>query len=191
MNRRDYIGRLTNNDPTLIDFHINTKYFDNNYVKKIVNALKNNTQLESIHFDKGWYFSIEEIKDLANLLKNNKTLKILTLNYCNIRDDGMAELSKTLKVNTTLKILNIRGNHIGIDGIKYLADALKFNTSLVKIDMRPNIMHENFDFFIDEAIEILSDALQYNYTLQKIIGINLGGIISKKKFLTTKSARKN
>jgi Ran GTPase-activating protein (RanGAP) involved in mRNA processing and transport len=84
-------------------------------------------------------------------LKTNKTLQVLDMDDCNLKDDCLEWLGDALGVNTSLRVLKLRENNF-ILGFKLLATGLKCNTTLqaLKIDgsVYTNIVYSQLDDFM-------------------------------------------
>ena len=212
----DYINRLENNDSTLVKLDLwNRKIID---TKRFVNSLKNNTYLRCLEIRYGgYYFSADEIVEILkyntslqkiiiygmknisegnfnkiiNTLKINISLRILDIGYGHINDDNAGEIANMLKVNTTLQKIYIYNNKINENGLIEIINALRINTTLKVLDIEHNKFREK------DVKEEIIDILQYNYTLKKLIGVDLGDFLSpenrnlRRRFLTTKCAKKS
>ena len=154
----DYINRLENNDPTLVELILWRNIID---MKRFVESLKNNTYLQylDIHYDKN-YLSVDEIieiltlnigirniiihyvydisensiNEIFNSLKMNTRLQILDIGIGNINNKNAVEIAMLI-VNTTLQELIIHNNYIGNGGLVEIINALRMNTSLKVLDV--------------------------------------------------------
>ena len=212
----DYINRLENNDPTLVELDLwNGKNIDN---ARFVKSLKNNTCLQylKIYYNKNYFnvnyiveilkhnigiqelniynmsnISENDVKKIINSLKVNITLRILYISIGNINDSNAIEITNMLKINTTLQKLFIYFSDISELGLIEIVNALRINTSLKVLDVIGNYIIN------DEVRDEIIDILQYNYTLEKLIGVYFDDFFSsenrsiRKRFLTTKCAKKN
>jgi Ran GTPase-activating protein (RanGAP) involved in mRNA processing and transport len=78
------------------------------------------------------------VRALANALKENTTVKAIYLDNNVIGAEGASTLADAIKVNTTVTRINISSNVIGAEGATALADALKVNMSVTTINLRSN-----------------------------------------------------
>ncbi len=166
-------------------FNVN---IDLNAAKKIAQALKNNTTLETLYLDNnklgdaGFGHILAALKDnntfhglccdnnsisdegayaLEEFLKNNKCIKFLTLNNNSLTNEGLNSISEGLKNNNSLKNIALYNNNISDLGINYIASALIANRSLEKIDLSGNNIS-------NIGISSLKDALKVNTHLKTL-----------------------
>ena len=64
------------------------------------------------------------MKQLYEMLSNNKTLELLSMNSCQLGEDGAEWISLGLSYNYTLKSFYIGDNNLGDEGIERLASAM-------------------------------------------------------------------
>ena len=190
------IKRLAENDPFLIELKLWLYLVDENDVMELANALKNNTHLKKLKLNGSSVTNVNikynEIKQIADALRVNTKLELLSISYCGIDVNGAKEIADALKFNTTLRVLNIDNNQIGDEGASEFADTLRVNNSLQEITLDNN----KINFFSVCHSEFV-EALQHNYVLEKLTGIN--GVDDllieenrklRKRFSITKSSKK-
>ena len=145
------------------------------------------------------------MEDYLNKLQNNdENLVELDLYRKNIGETGAIAICQALKVNTHLQKLNISGNNIGENGAIAISrvcfslslikwnnlEALKVNICLRRLHIKNNKNNKT-------GTNAIRNALEYNYTLEKIFGINAKDLVTKKnrqlrkRFLTTKCCKAN
>ncbi|MBP9692282.1 MAG: hypothetical protein KBD90_03010 [Alphaproteobacteria bacterium] len=90
----------------------------------------------------------EQIKTLADALKQNKTLEELFLLKGKIRDKGVV-LAEALKHNTTLKKLDLEHNMLSNESVKALGDALKYNSCLKELFLFDVIKPDGTQYLIN------------------------------------------
>ena len=209
----DYINKLENNDPTLVELNLfsntsdlwrnindkkrfvnslknNThlkylKIYCDNFIDEIVEILKHNINLQGLRIYGIFNTNGNDINKIINALKINTTLQILDISIGHINDNNAIEITNMLRVNTTLQKLNISHNHFSKAGLIEIVNALRINTSLKVLDVSWN------EFKYDDVRNEIIDILQYNHTLEKLEGVYLGDFLSpenksiRKRFLTT------
>ena len=132
------LDNLLTNDPTIEHFRIHhTCIISDEVVKKLLNALRTNTQLKILKLEY-CYQSLNAINIIINALQNDNTIEQLLLIGTKLTNFEVIALANVLKVNTTLKIVDISSNHINHVGSIAIANALKINTTLIKLNMNFN-----------------------------------------------------
>jgi len=90
------------------------------------------------------------------------SLQALSLDFCQIGDEGASSLAEVLNINTSLKSLRLLGNRISEPGAASLALALKTNTTLTTLDLGQNWINY-------WGGKKLAEALKSNVTLRELI----------------------
>ena len=127
---------------------------------KLADAIKVNTLIKEIYFEKGCRFhtkfieafktnhsvkrfiinediSNDCINSLADLLKLNTDLAELEFgNNSYPNTSSIIKLAEALKVNTKLRRLNLSRININIDGLRAFKEAIKINKTILKIDLK-------------------------------------------------------
>ncbi len=85
---------------------------------------ENNRNLSNV--DVGCSLDHESIQNLASALGrlHHNSLKHLSMNQCEIGDEGLAEIATTFRLQSQLKILDLYDNNIGRDGCIALGNML-------------------------------------------------------------------
>ena len=99
---------------------------------------------------------VYEIKDCLQM-----NTKLISLQLCNITNNGVISISEAIQGNTTLHIFDISNDSICDDGATAIGNSLRHNISLQQL----NISHNNIT---DRGIEVIAEAIQTNSTLQNI-----------------------
>ena len=103
----------------------------------------------------------DEITILANALRTNKTLKLLKLRGCGIRDQSAMALGNALENNNVLKALQLDANlHVTSEGWRRFSACLQNTNSALD---RLSIQECSID---DESMAELASALANNSTLK-------------------------
>ena len=167
----DYINRLENNDPTLVELDLWRE--ENIDKKRFMNSLKNNTYLQyynrSLNIVNNTYLQYLKIccnennlgmDKIIKIFKHSTSLKKLVICYVwNINENGIDKIINSLKVNITLQILDISIGYINDNNAIEIANMLRVNTTLQKL-----ILYDN-DISKPGLIEIVN-ALRINTSLK-------------------------
>jgi Ran GTPase-activating protein (RanGAP) involved in mRNA processing and transport len=151
------LQRIQNNDSSLTNLELSQNSIDDEGVKALAVALKQNQTLTHLHLDFK-KISDEGAKVLAVALEQNKTLIHLDLFRNNINVAGAKALADALKQNQTLTYFGLTFNNIGDRGAKALAVALDQNKTLTHLDLNSN-------YILHEGAKALATLLNYNKTL--------------------------
>ncbi|CAL1149683.1 unnamed protein product [Cladocopium goreaui] len=100
----------------------------------------------------------KEVARLAILLADNIYVSRLSLNECNLGDQGAEYLAEALAENEVLTSLSLEGNRVGDRGAARLAAALERNEALTSLSLGRNCVG-------GQGVKHLLDALESNYTL--------------------------
>lgn len=102
-----------------------TSYMLTALLKSLCRAIKESNVLNCVELE-GLPITIEYMQPLLVSLSKNTTLKIVSLPYCSIRDEGCRELCLALRFQPNVEILNLSG--CGLTSISggYIADVIKF-----------------------------------------------------------------
>ena len=169
------LGRIRDNDPTLTSINfsgLRDSELGNEGVKRLAEALKDNTTLKEINFR---YHGIEGdgVKALASALENNTTLKRIDLRGNPIGDEGAKALASALEKNTALEEISLHGCAIESAGAKDLASAIEGSKSLKSLDLHSNAIG-------DIGVKALASALNHNTSLKELnlnnCGIRIRGV---------------
>eukprot|EP00667_Euglena_gracilis_P020223 EG_transcript_21847 len=125
----------------------------------IAEALKENTDVRSMDLHSS-HFGPEGVQILADVF-GDSTLRVISLDYNVIQDDGARHLAAALKDNPALRAISLARNNIGKSGAQCLAEALKQNSTVEEILLGDNR-------FGPEGACHLAEALKENAALQKI-----------------------
>jgi Ran GTPase-activating protein (RanGAP) involved in mRNA processing and transport len=87
-------------------------------------------------------FGNEGLFNLMNYIKTCKSLKYLSLAYCNIDEKGVNYLDKFLSSTTTLETLILQGNPLKNSGMSELISILYNNSSIEEINLN-NVLFGN------------------------------------------------
>ena len=91
--------------------------------------------------------------ELHSFLVENRSLTTLSLNYCDLRSDGVAAFSEGLSKNHSLQTLNLSWNALEDAGSVSLATGLARNDSLKSLDLSSNRIHDKGGFALCEAMK--------------------------------------
>ena len=107
------------------------------------------------------------VSALSRGLRSNKTLKVLSLRYCNIDEGGGEPLSEILSVpKIAITCLDLTGNRLGGKGLRSLCPGIKANSSLLKLILSDNnIMSSEADAI---AIEEFSEVIREHKSITEI-----------------------
>jgi Ran GTPase-activating protein (RanGAP) involved in mRNA processing and transport/ubiquitin-protein ligase len=157
----DVIGNLLLCAKNLMSIDLTECSLHMNSVKKIGEALAENTPLESLILKKNKLG--KSIQYLANGLKKNTHLKELDVSGNELGASGALDVADLLKTNVTLKKLSIYGNFIEPDGCVSIVDALQANvhTNLRDLDLGVNRIKARG---IKSIIEWIKKDLQFPLT---------------------------
>ena len=106
-------------------------------IGEISRLLETNTTLTSLNLNGNKKITKEGWARLSQALSRNTTLKNLSIDFCQVGDDGIAILSKGLRVNTALRSLELECTGITEKGGLLLRDLLKENTSILQVTVMP------------------------------------------------------
>eukprot|EP01122_Echinamoeba_exundans_P000687 TRINITY_DN10609_c0_g1_i1.p1 TRINITY_DN10609_c0_g1~~TRINITY_DN10609_c0_g1_i1.p1 ORF type:complete len:614 (+),score=101.42 TRINITY_DN10609_c0_g1_i1:101-1942(+) len=102
-------------------------------------------------------------KLLAQVLSNNKNIEEMNLRFCNIGNEGVAEICSMLSSNSTLKKIDFTSNQITFEGAKCISDLLKRdNISLQSLTLSQ-------DALTPAGLDLIADALKTNTSLQRLV----------------------
>ena len=111
-----------------------------------------NKSLLTLRLDNNITIGDAGIRELCKGLRTNKSLKKLTVSYCDIGPDGGGYLSSVLAYpGNALAHLDLMGNHIGSEGLLPLAVALQGNTALQELIICDNKIGASADADINAA----------------------------------------
>eukprot|EP01089_Gocevia_fonbrunei_P022017 TRINITY_DN8744_c0_g1_i1.p1 TRINITY_DN8744_c0_g1~~TRINITY_DN8744_c0_g1_i1.p1 ORF type:complete len:201 (-),score=51.98 TRINITY_DN8744_c0_g1_i1:49-603(-) len=130
------LEKITSNDPatTEVTIHGGVGGYPENFITKLVEALKTNTQVTTLVLTSAEIANIES-KEIAELIKETKTITNLNLSSNKIGSDGFIALSEAIGVNNSLLELRL-ANQAGVAGSaaeRAFAEGLDKNTSILKL----------------------------------------------------------
>lgn len=98
-----------------------------------------NSSLETLRLDLNPGIGDEGVSQLCRGLRTNRTLKRLTLGYCNISPEGAAALAAVLASPLcALERIDLMGNALGSEGLFIMARAATTSKTLVELNLRDN-----------------------------------------------------
>lgn len=98
-----------------------------------------NSTLEVLRLDLNPGIGDAGVAQLCRGLRTNRSLKRLTLGYCNVGPDGAAALASVLESPLcALEKLDLMGNALGSEGLHMLATAAYRSKTLVDMNLRDN-----------------------------------------------------
>lgn len=145
------------------------------YYKSVAELIERVTKNgdKSIVLDSNERHSEDDIRSLAEFLKTNKTIHYVSLENCNLDDNGAKALAEMLKINTSITYLSIRYNHLTPSGMTAITEALQSNCAIINIES--DFKHKNpFQKIITDILsrnEYINDAL-LDYT-KMILGAKI------------------
>ena len=134
--------RLSRNDPLLTLVQLCHLDIGNRELRKLAQALQNNTQLVSLSLLDN---HISDLRPLLDVLQHsNCRLKLRTLNLSRnpLGSIGACELAQSMLSSQTslnLQVLLLQDCDIGVAGARSLAEALRHNTSLTALHLQGNL----------------------------------------------------
>jgi len=108
-------------------------------------------------------FGTPGVEKLSLGLSQNSTLRYLSLQYCNIGEDGGIYIAHILMFfRNALEVLKLRGNYLGNPGIMDVLTGAKRAKALAEIDLYDNKFSDT-----PEIIKALGDLFAHNTALQR------------------------
>ncbi|XP_064651774.1 glutamate-rich protein 3-like isoform X2 [Lineus longissimus] len=93
-------------------------------------------------------------QSISEALKHNTHLRVLTLDYTMLGDEGVEILAEALKQNTTLRTIDLEGNFISDKGGDAILDLLSVNKSIQDVTVMPgNKLSEEKQSQIKDALD--------------------------------------
>ena len=133
--------------------------------------LGGNTSLVTLNLDHNTKIGSEGVRALCRGIAYNKTLRRLSLAYCDVGTEGGEALKPVIAFPaSSLGRLNLRGNQIGGPGFKAIASALRRNKALTNLDMSDNRIGPDVD-----ALATFAHSMKYNQKLAINLEHNLIG----------------
>lgn len=108
--------------------------------------------------------SLSACHSIATVLKAQTSLQRLSLESCQINDDGASVLADALSGQARIQWLDLSDNAITPQGLQAIAGELLHNTSLRELDIHAN----GGDAAAAEMAALLKDALSVNFSLFKL-----------------------
>mmetsp|Transcript_97927 Transcript_97927/g.204269 ORF Transcript_97927/g.204269 Transcript_97927/m.204269 type:complete len:317 (-) Transcript_97927:260-1210(-) len=106
-------------------------------------------------------FGTPGIEKLSWGLSQNERLRYLSLQYCNIGEDGGQFLTHILMYyRSAIEVLKLRGNYLGNRGVVDVLNGAKRSKSLTDIDLYDNKFADT-----PEVVSVLKDLFSSNLTL--------------------------
>lgn len=124
----------------------------------VIRSIENNKGITELHMRSSEDISDNEAQEFAEMLLRNNTIKTLVLASNSIKNAGT--IFQALKYNFTLENLDLSDNMIS--NTSELAEMLKCNNTLKNLNIANNDMMSN----------VLKEALEYNYSLETLVGAN-------------------
>ncbi|GMH44703.1 hypothetical protein BSKO_12655 [Bryopsis sp. KO-2023] len=158
------IGDLMDRD----DLEIETWYLAGNCmgadeVKILCDKLKNSKHARALWLKRN-PVKAEGAAHLGDLLANNKLIKVLDLDGCGLRDEGVKSLIEPMlgAKELGLRHLYLGGNAIGVEGAKHLAEFLKTHPTRIKS------LYLGVNRLGDAGAALIAEALQGNTTIKRL-----------------------
>ena len=129
--------------------------------KLLTNALKNNTEIESILFGTGGIGN-EGAKSVAELLEQNQSIETVYLGCNLIEAEGANALAASLENNPTVRALWLKRNPIGDAGVKSIAQLLKKNRQLRSLDL------VNTQIGLEGLATLVQALIEEDYPLERL-----------------------
>lgn len=127
---------------------------------RIFESLENNACALSLKFDNN-DISISTGGSIGKFLHINGTMKYLSLNNCNLKDDNISKLCEGLSKNTSLEKLKLCKNAITDIGTFSIGDMLCKNEKLLSLDL-------GYNFIKNKGGIAIAQALRKNFTIEKL-----------------------
>jgi len=99
-------------------------------------VLAKNTRLKELVADRN-DFEGRRLRVLREFLAGNGGLQLLSLNQCNLGEDGAAYIAQGLGKNRRLRTLLLSNNQLGDRGLQMIADSIEYS-SLEHLDLSKN-----------------------------------------------------
>ena len=123
-----------------------------------------NKSLLTLQLDHNDAIGSEGVRALCKGIAYNKTLRRLSLTYCNVGPEGGEALKAVIAFPASaLSRLDLRGNEIGGVGFKAIASALRRNKALTHLDVSDNRIGPDV-----EALTTFAHSMKYNQKLSCI-----------------------
>lgn len=108
-------------------------------------------------------FGTPGVEKLSQGLSQNSTLRYLSLQYCNIGEDGGMFIAHILMFfRNALEVLKLRGNYLGNVGVLDVLAGAKRSKVLTEIDLYDNKFQDS-----PELIKVMSDLFTNNTALTR------------------------
>ena len=118
--------------------------------------LMNNKNIEKLFLNTNRNLKADGIIDLCPGIQHNLKISNLSLQACNIGDEGAEALSNSLFRNIAIKEINLDDNKISLKGIRALSEKVLGKVSLVKINLSHNLIDEEGGEYIGKSLETAS-----------------------------------
>lgn len=105
---------------------MNSTNLSNDSAIEIGNLIKNSQEIEKLIIDSN-NFGIEGAGYIAEGLKINSTIRTLSIQNCNIENEGLILLADSFTNRTNICEINISNNFITEKGFKYFSEILHFS----------------------------------------------------------------
>eukprot|EP01096_Ripella_sp_DP13-Kostka_P013510 TRINITY_DN587_c0_g1_i3.p1 TRINITY_DN587_c0_g1~~TRINITY_DN587_c0_g1_i3.p1 ORF type:complete len:1377 (+),score=731.02 TRINITY_DN587_c0_g1_i3:157-4287(+) len=133
------LERVKANDPELDDLQLSSCRLNKKRVKKLREALKTNTNVKKIDFNK---MGLDDAED---------SIRVLT---------------KSLAYNNNITWLDLRSNQIGLRTCKAVQDLLKVNLNVTRVDIQEQIYKAPNRYILLRALQSIQWLMQMNFQYQ-------------------------
>lgn len=156
-----FFENLFANSKSLYQFNLANNNLGDEGADCIFNAISrnNHSAIGNLNFADNNFTDQAVIESINPYLSESSTLRVLSLAFNDIEDDGVQSLAQALRSNNMLKELGLRKNRFSEIGTKFLFSALKANSSLEKIDLSDNALGR-------EGAGYIADYLKTNGSLK-------------------------
>jgi Ran GTPase-activating protein (RanGAP) involved in mRNA processing and transport len=113
-----------------------------------------NTPLSTLNLTGNMNIKPAGWESISAALKNNTNLKVLTLDYTMLRDEGIKIIAEGLLENKGLRTLDLEGNFITDKGAEAIVQLLNMNKSIQDVTIMPgNEISEDLQAQIKDALD--------------------------------------
>lgn len=126
----------------------------------IFESLQNNASIVELNFD-GNDIGKQIGRHIGRCIHINGTLKLLSLNNCNLKDENIVKICEGLSLNTALQKVSLCKNNISNLGAFYVAEMLTRNEKLLFLDLSHNLIK-------NKGGVAIAKALRKNCTIEKL-----------------------
>lgn len=123
----------------LCNSEIDLSYYGLTYanVRCMAIALEKNRHVECFNLTDN-YLNIDACYHLGKMIKVNKTLKVLILDGCRIREEGLQQLCNEIHCNKSLKTLSLAKNDLCDSGGERFANIIKEGINFNRLNLNYN-----------------------------------------------------